>query len=101
MEDTKEKSLTSPSKQLLKERYVFNAGVVFIGTAVAQYLVPSPLDSLLLPAAISYWYVQSGQESWLLDSLYDKSSITVRSACTNTSDYIGGLFSSSKKEKKT
>lgn len=69
--------------QQLREKYerrAFNAASLFIGTIVVQFLIPSPLDSLLLPTAVAYTYMKSDKEIWPLDLLYKKARNVFRDA---------------------
>lgn len=53
----------------MQQEDTFNAGIVFLVTSVAQFVIPSPLDTLLLPAAVTYWYVKTKQQNAVVDSL--------------------------------
>lgn len=56
-------------------RKTFDAACVFAGVSVIQCVIPSPLDYLLLPSAVAYWFVQSGQDSWMIDYAYENAHV--------------------------
>jgi len=56
-------------------RKTFDAACVFAGVSVLQFAIPSPLDYFLLPTAAAYWFVQSGQDSWMIDYAYENAHV--------------------------
>lgn len=63
-----------------KEKLAYAAATVFFGTAIVQFIIPHPLDSLLLPCAAAAWFVTSGQELWVVDEIHARSKPLVASA---------------------
>jgi len=70
------------------DRKTFDALCVFAGVSVVQAIVPSPLDYLLLPGAVSYWFVSSGQDSWIIDTMYEKGKILAANLNHIKNDYM-------------
>lgn len=47
---------------------------IFTGLAIAQYIIPAPLDSLLFPGAVTFWWIHSGQKHWIVDEMTNRTS---------------------------
>jgi hypothetical protein len=62
------------------DRKTIEALSVFTGVSFVQYVVPYPLDSLLLPGAVTFWWISSNQSHWLIDQMSDRTSKVVDSA---------------------
>lgn len=74
-------------------RKTVDALCVFAGVFVVQSLVPSPLDHLLLPGAISYWFVSSKQHSWILDKIYENGKVFLSNMQNIKNDYMASSAS--------
>lgn len=53
------------------ERKTVEAISVFVGVSLVQYFV-HPLDSIVLPCCLTYWWVSTDQHHWVVDQLTDK-----------------------------
>ena len=62
------------AETLVEDKRSYDACVVFMAAATVQWITPWPLDCLLLPGAVAYWYVQSGQSSFMLDYTFKHAS---------------------------
>lgn len=79
-------------------RKIFDATVIFFCASVAQFIVPAPLDSFLFPAGLAYWYVQSGQDSWILDTVHEKAGGKVINVFTGAKDLAYSYMTTKKTE---
>lgn len=91
----------SPPRSLLtpnQHQQLVDAATVFCGTALVQLVIPAPLDSLLLPAAVSYWYIKSGQHSWVVDEIHARSQKIATTIQGRAMAYVGSFLWPSKDE---
>lgn len=52
---------------------------VYVGVSLVQYFI-HPLDSILLPCGVAYWWVSTGQQHWMVDQLTEKTGAMIDKA---------------------
>ena len=75
-------------KQVKVSRTSFDAACVFGAATLVQVVVPSPLDYFLFPAIAAAWFVQTGQDSWMIDYTYTHVKNLSQSARNLATDFI-------------
>jgi len=76
------------SKQVKVSRTTFDAACVFGAATLVQVLVPSPLDYFLFPAVAAAWFVQTGQDSWMIDYTYNHAKNACQRARNLATEFI-------------
>lgn len=69
-------------ERVVENRRVYDAVIIFYGASLVQWVTPWPLDNILLPATVAYWYVQSDQSNSVMDYTYDKLNTLIHSIST-------------------
>ena len=72
------------------DKKYFDAACVFGVASAVQLFIPWPLDSLLFPGAVAFWFVQSGQSNSVMDYAFDKAKPLVGNARSLLTSLIGG-----------
>lgn len=62
---------------------------VFGAAMLVQYIVPAPLDSLLLPGAVTYWWISTNQNHWIVEQVSQKASETLQKVGLYCSEVLG------------
>ena len=71
------------------DKKYFDAACIFGAAAVAQLVIPWPLDSLLFPGALAYWWVQTNQRNVVVDYAFDKARPLVGNARSILATWTG------------
>jgi hypothetical protein len=88
MSDIESQNTHQDNKQIKVSRKSFDAACVFGAATLVQVIVPSPLDYFLFPAVAAAWFVQSGQDSWMIDYTYTHVKNLSQSARNLAVDFI-------------
>ena len=74
------------------DRKTFDICCIVVGSTLLQCIMPRPLDSLMLPAFLTYCYIKSDRSHVVLEIAYDKAKQLMQATLSSVA--------SDKKEKK-